>query len=168
MNANVILTLSIGFAVLGFLLLCICLFSTINKKAKLLLVIFTSTAYFISFDALKMTQGWATPDSVPPKFVLLAAVIEEPVKDKTKGEIFVWLQPLADNRPTGEPRAFRFPYEKGLHSLFEEGMKKTRNGNSQMGTLEPKRGPKGSTWLRPAGTDTARIKISDLPAPQLP
>ena len=60
------------------------------------------------------------------------------------------------------------PYEKGLHSLFEEGMKKTRNGNSQMGTLEPKRGPKGSTWLRPAGTDTARIKISDLPAPQLP
>ena len=35
MNANVILTLSIGFAVLGFLLLCICLFSTINKKAKL-------------------------------------------------------------------------------------------------------------------------------------
>ena len=168
MNSHVILTLSIGFAVLAFLLLCICLFSTINKKAKLLLVIVTSAAYFISFDALKMTQGWATPDSVPAKFVLLAAVIEEPVKDKTKGEIFVWLQELVDNKPQGEPRAFRFPYEKGLHSLFEDGIKKTRNGNSQIGSLEPLRGPKSNNWLRSGGDEPPKVRLGDLPAPQLP
>jgi len=168
MNSTVILALAIGFAVLAFLLLCLTLYSPLQNRTKILIAVVVSVFYFIGYGALKDSQGWAVADELPQKFILLAAVIEEPVKDKSKGEIFVWLQPLADNRPTGEPRAFRFPYEKGLHSLFEEGMKKTRNGNSQMGTLEPKRGPKGSTWLRPAGTDTARIKISDLPAPQLP
>ena len=153
MNSHVILTMAIGFAILAFLLLCICLYGSISKKTKLLLVVLTSIAYFVSFDALKMTQGWATADSIPPRFVLLAAVIEEPVKDKTKGEIFVWLQELVDNKPQGEPRAFRFPYEKGLHSLFEDGMKKIRNGNSQIGSLEPLRGPNSNNWLRSGGDE---------------
>jgi hypothetical protein len=36
-----------------------------------------------------------------------------------------------------------------------------------MGTAEPRRGAKGSSWLRP-GADEQEIKIRDLPAPQLP
>lgn len=168
MNSTVILALAIGFAVISFLLVCLCMYSSLAQRAKILIVLTVSAFYFIGYTALKDSQGWATASELPQKFILLAAVIEEPVKDKSKGEIFVWLQPLTDNRPSGEPRAFRFPYEKGLHSLFEEGMKKSRNGNSQMGTVEPKRGPRGTTWLRPAGTDTERIRISDLPAPQLP
>lgn len=168
MNSYVILILSIGFAVLSFLLVCICLFGSINKKSKLLLVVFTSCAFILSYDALKLTQGWATADSIPSKFILLAAVIEEPIKDKTKGEIFVWLQELKDNKPQGEPRAFRFPYEKGLHSLFEEGMKKIRNGNSQIGSLEPRRGPNSNNWLRSGGDEPPKVKLGDLPSPQLP
>ena len=168
MNSHVILTMAIGFAILAFLLLCICLYGSISKKTKLLLVVLTSIAYFVSFDALKTTQGWATADSIPPRFVLLAAVIEEPVKDKTKGEIFVWLQELVDNKPQGEPRAFRFPYEKGLHSLFEDGMKKIRNGNSQIGSLEPLRGPNSNNWLRSGGDEPPKVRLGDLPAPQLP
>ena len=160
--------MAIGFAILAFLLLCICLYGSITKKTKLLLVVLTSIAYFVSFDALKMTQGWATADSIPPRFVLLAAVIEEPVKDKTKGEIFVWLQELVDNKPQGEPRAFRFPYEKGLHSLFEDGMRKIRNGNSQIGSLEPLRGPNSNNWLRSGGDEPPKVRLGDLPAPQLP
>ncbi len=168
MNSHVILTMAIGFAILAFLLLCICLYGSISKKTKLLLVVLTSIAYFVSFDALKMTQGWATPDSIPPRFVLLAAVIEEPGKDKTEDEIFVWLQELVDNKPQGEPRAFRFPYEKGLHSLFEDGMKKIRNGNSQIGSLEPLRGPNSNNWLRSGGDEPPKVRLGDLPAPQLP
>ena len=46
-------------------------------------------------------------------------------------------------------------------------MKKIRQGVSQIGTTEPKRGRKGPSWLRP-GSDEQQIKIRDMPAPQLP
>jgi len=168
MNAHLTLTLAIGFAIFVFLLLCICMYSSIKSRYKLLLSISVALVYFIGFNAIKDTQGWPAADIPPKRFILLASVIEEPVKDKTKGAIYVWLQPLADNKPIGEPRSYRIAYEKGLHSLFEEAMKKTRSGNSQMGSTEPKRVPKGLAWLRPASNDTMAIKISDLPSPQLP
>lgn len=169
MNSTVILALSIGFAVLCFLLLCVCLYGRLGNRFKLLLVGVVSVFYFVGYNAIHEVQGWASAGELPRKFILLAAVIEEPVKDKTKGEIFVWLQPIAENRPSGEPRAFRFAYEKGLHSLFEEGMKKARNGNSQMGIVESaQRGTRGVSWLKPAGADLQRIKLRDMPAAQLP
>ena len=169
MNATVILALAIGFAVLCFLLSCLCMYGNLTNRNKMLMVFAVTASYFIGYQALNDSQGWASSRELPPKFVLLATVIEEPLKDKTKGEIFVWLQPLTDNRPSGEPRAFRFPYEKGLHSLFEEGMKKNRNGNSQMGIVESaQRGSRGVSWLKPAGADVQRIKLRDMPAAQLP
>lgn len=169
MNSTVILALSIGFAVLSFLLLCLCLYGNLANRIKLLIVLAVTGFYFVGYNAINDVQGWASSSDLPRKFILLAAVIEEPVKDKTKGEIFVWLQPITDNRPSGEPRAFRFPYEKGLHSLFEEGMKKNRNGNSQMGIVESaQRGSRGVSWLKPAGADVQRIKLRDMPAAQLP
>lgn len=169
MNATVILALAIGFAVLCFLLLCLCLYGDLKSRNKMLMVLTVTAFYFVGYQVLNDSQGWATARELPPRFVLLAAVIEEPLKDKTKGEIFVWLQPLTDNRPSGEPRAFRFPYEKGLHSLFEEGMRKNRNGNSQMGVVESaQRGSRGVSWLKPAGADVQRIKLRDMPAAQLP
>lgn len=169
MNATVILALAIGFVVLCFLLSCLCMYGNLTNRNKMLMVFAVTASYFIGYQALNDSQGWASSRELPPKFVLLAAVIEEPLKDKTKGEIFVWLQPLTDNRPSGEPRAFRFPYEKGLHSLFEEGMKKNRNGNSQMGIVESaQRGSRGVSWLKPAGADVQRIKLRDMPAAQLP
>lgn len=59
------------------------------------------------------------------------------------------------------------PYSKDLHALLNEGMKKARQGVSQLGTSEPKAGKRGIAWLRP-GNDEQVIKISDLPMPQLP
>ena len=48
-----------------------------------------------------------------------------------------------------DARAYRLPYAKDLHAMLNEGMKKVRQGVSQMGTAEPKTGPKGFAWLRP-------------------
>ena len=145
------------------------MYGNLTTRSKMLMVFTVTAFYFIGYQTLYDSQGWASSGELPPKFVLLATVIEEPLKDKTKGEIYVWLQPLTDNRPSGEPRAFRFPYEKGLHSLFEEGMKKNRNGNSQMGVVESaQRGSRGVSWLKPAGADVQRIKLRDMPAAQLP
>ena len=54
-----------------------------------------------------------------------------------------------------------------LKGLLVMGMKKARQGISQMGTAVPKAGKKGLGWLRP-GADEQDVKIRDLPAPQLP
>jgi hypothetical protein len=98
--------------------------------------------------------------------VLLAAVIEEPTKTSS-GALYVWVNALEGGKPVREPRAFRLPYTKDMHSLLNEGMKKVRQGVSQMGSAEPKAGRRGLAWLRP-GSDEQNVKIRDLPMPQLP
>jgi hypothetical protein len=93
-------------------------------------------------------------------------VIEEPGKNDP-GALYVWVNPLHNGKPAREPRSFKLAYSKDLHALLDDGMKKARQGVSQMGTAEPKTGPKGFSWLRP-GSDEQAVKIRDLPVPQLP
>ena len=60
---------------------------------------------------------------------------------------------------------------KGIVQLAQDCAdlaKKAREGNTQMGSTEPLRGPGGFAWLRPAGNDRLQIKLSDLPRAQLP
>lgn len=133
---------------------------------KGLLVLAVTAFYFYADDALHGIAGLPAREALPERFVLLAAVIEEPGA-KSKGALYVWVNELKDGKPAAQPRAYRLPYQKDLHALLDEGMKKVRQGISQMGTTEPKTGPKGFSWLRP-GSDEQNIKIRDLPVPQLP
>lgn len=133
---------------------------------KGLLVLAVSAFYFVAQQASVDLSGWASAEKLPERFVLLAAVIEEPSKNQP-GALFVWVNPIEQGSPSPEPRAYRLPYAKDLHSLLSEGMKKARQGVSQLGTAEPKVGRKGFNWLR-AGADEQVIKIRDLPTPQLP
>ena len=133
---------------------------------KGLLVLAVTAFYFYADDALHGLAGLPSRDALPERFVLLAAVIEEPGA-KTKGALYVWVNELKDGKPAAQPRAYRLPYQKDLHALLDEGMKKLRQGISQMGSTEPKTGPKGFSWLRP-GSDEQNVKIRDLPVPQLP
>lgn len=141
-------------------------FSSWPKPAKALLVVGVTALYFVADRALDDAWGWPSRGALPERFVLLAAVIDEPGK-ASPGALYVWVNALQDGKPVREPRAYRLPYSKDLHALLDEGMKKVRQGISQMGTSEPKRGPKGFSWLRPGG-DEQEVKIRDLPVPQLP
>ncbi len=144
------------------------LFSRWGRLAKAAVVLAVTALYFVADHTLAGVWGWPSRDSLPERFVLLAMVVEEPGK-KTEGALYLWVNAIdtAKGRPEREPRAYRLPYTKDLHAVLNEGMKKARQGVTQMGTAEPKRGPKGSSWLRP-GNDEQEIKIRDLPAPQLP
>jgi hypothetical protein len=122
--------------------------------------------YFQADGVVHGLWGWPSADALPERFVLLAAVIEEPTT-KNPGALYVWVNALENGKPAAQPRAFRLPYAKDLHALLDEGMKKVRQGVSQLGTAEPKAGPKGFAWLRP-GSDEQAVKIRDLPVPQLP
>lgn len=134
--------------------------------AKAGLVALVTGLYFWSDAALEDVWGWPSRHALPERFVLLAAVIEEPTS-KSAGALYVWVQALENGKPSKAPRAYQLPYAKDLHALLGEAMKKVRQGVSQLGTAEPKRGPKGLSWLRP-GSDEQNVKIRDLPAPQLP
>ena len=97
------------------------------------------------------------------------AVFDEPSPARGHtGAIYIWVNPMKDNQPLDMPRVHKLPYEKDLHRILGDGIKKARDGNSQMGTIEPVRGAGGFAWLRPAGNDKLQLKLSDVPRAQLP
>ncbi|MFO1273242.1 MAG: hypothetical protein U1F50_16465 [Rubrivivax sp.] len=161
------LELTLGAALLAFLCLLALLWSRWPAWMKALLVVGVTAFFFLAEDLAHRMWGWPAPDPLPARWVLLAAVIEEP-SAKSAGALYIWVNALENGKPVKEPRAYRLPYAKDLHALLDDGMKKVRQGVSQMGTAEPKVGSeKGFGWLRP-GRDEQLVKIRDLPAPQLP
>jgi hypothetical protein len=156
----------LSFTALALLCALALLWSRWPGWLKGLLVVGVTLFYFYADDQVHGMWGWPSADALPERFVLLAAVIEEP-NAKSKGALYVWVNALENGKPLAQPRAYRLPYAKDLHALLNEGMKKVRQGVSQMGTSEPKSGPKGFAWLRP-GSDEQVVKIRDLPVPQLP
>ena len=160
------LALVLGFAALVLLCALALLWSRWPAWLKGLLVAGVTVLYFHGHQVVHEMWGWPSADPLPERFVLLAAVIEEPTA-KSAGALYVWVNALDNGKPSAQPRAFRLAYTKDLHSLLNDGMKKVRQGVSQMGSATPRAGTKGVSWLRP-GSDEQEIKIRDLPQPQLP
>ena len=156
----------LSFAALAFVALLALLWSRWPAWLKALLVVGVSGFYFYANEVVHDMWGWPSGDALPARFVLLAAVIDEP-SAKRPGALYVWVNALEDGRPAAQPRAYQLPYAKDLHALLNEGMKKIREGVSQVGTSEPKAGRKGLAWLRP-GNDEQIVKLRDMPVPQLP
>jgi hypothetical protein len=122
-----------------------------------------------SFQTFRGLAGWPAEDELPRQFVLLSAVFDEPSPGRGhEGAIFLWVHPMKDDAPLAMPRQFKLPYEKDLHRILGDGIKKARDGNTQLGETEPKRGTGSLPWLRPAGNDKVEIKLRDLPRAQLP
>ena len=161
------LSLILGFAALLFVTLVALLWSRWPGWLKGVLVLGVTVMYFYGHEAVHAIWGIPSTDALPPKFVMLAAVVQEPTT-KTPGLLYLWVSALADTGPVLEPRAYKLPYSRKLHTQIDEGIKKGRDGISQVGTAEAKAGNgRGLGWLRP-GNDEQEVKISDLPAPQLP
>jgi hypothetical protein len=155
-----------AYVALAFLLLLALVASAWPAWAKALLVVAVTGLYFSAEHALGDVWGWPSTKPLPERFVLLAVVVEEPGKARP-GALFVWVNAIEKGRPAAQPRAYRLPYSKDLHALLDDGMKKVRQGISQMGSATPRAGPAGASWLRP-GAPEQDVKIRDLPLPQLP
>jgi hypothetical protein len=113
---SVIVTLSIGYALLGALLLLVLVYARLPWPAKAVAVVVTSVFYIVSFTAAQGLLGWATQDKLPPSFKLLQARIVDPhTVDGDPGSVYLWVEALDDdNRPSGVPRAYRLPYTDAL------------------------------------------------------
>ena len=164
-----LLLLAIVYALLAFLLLVLCLATRWRLTLKVALVLLVSGFYVFSWQALRGMSGWPADDALPRRFILLSAVFDEPSPARGHpGAIYLWVHPMKDDQPLAMPRQFKLPYEKDLHRILGDGVKKARDGNTQMGESEPRRGQGGLAWLRPAGDDKVEIKLRDLPRAQLP
>ena len=73
--SDVIIWLSIAYALLGVLLLVICVFAKVPWPVKAGAIVLTSAFYVVSFFATRGLLGWSSTDPLPPKFKLLGARI---------------------------------------------------------------------------------------------
>ena len=161
------LALVLSFAALLLLILLALLWSRWPGWLKGVLVLAVTGLYFFGNDAVHQIWGVPSIDALPERFVMLAAAVDEPA-GKAPGFIFMWVSEPREGVKKLEPRAYRVPYSKELHAQIDAGVRKGRDGISQMGTAEAKAGNARSVgWLKP-GSDEQEIKIRDMPSPQLP
>jgi hypothetical protein len=133
--ADVIIWLSIAYALLGVLLLVICVFARIPWPVKAAAIVLTSAFYVVSFFATRGLLGWSSTDPLPPKFKLLGARIVEPHSlEGDPGAIHLWVEAVDDdNFPSGVPRAYRLPYDAHLAERTEAAVRASANGVPQGG-----------------------------------
>jgi hypothetical protein len=132
---DVIIWLSIAYALLGLLLLVICIFAKIPWPVKVAAIVLTSAFYVVSFFATRGLLGWSSTDPLPPKFKLLGARIVEPHSlEGDPGAIHLWVEALDDdNFPSGVPRAYRLPYDVHLAERTEAAVRASADGKPQGG-----------------------------------
>lgn len=136
-----------------------------------MLVVGATGIYFLGYFAIHDIMGRPSTDKLPERFIMIAAFVDEP-NAKNPGGLYMWVSEINDNLDGAiDPRAYRLPYTRPLHSQIEQALKRGRDGVSQMGTAKTvkiRRGKgKGGSWLQP-GKDEQEILIRDLPNPQLP
>jgi hypothetical protein len=94
-------------AALAFLCAIALLWSRWPGWLKGLLLVGVTAFYFQADDLVHRMWGFPSPDRLPERFVLLAAVIDEP-NAKTAGALYVWVNAIENGKPVPEPRALRF------------------------------------------------------------
>jgi hypothetical protein len=132
---SVIVTLSVGYALIGALLLLVLVYARLPWQAKATAVVVTSAFYVVCFVGMRGLLGWASVDRLPPSFKLLQARIVDPhTVDGDPGSVYLWVEALdEDNRPSGVPRAYRLPYSDAL-------AEKTQHASDQIAAGHPQGG----------------------------
>lgn len=132
---SMVLVLSVGYALIGALLLMILVYARLGWRIKATVVIVTSAFYIASFIGVRGLLGWASSDRLPPRFKLLQARIVEPHSlAGDPGSIYLWVETLDDdNRPSGIPRAFRVPYSDKLAEKTDKAISDIAAGHPQGG-----------------------------------
>jgi hypothetical protein len=132
---SVIVTLSVGYALIGALLLLVLVYARLPWQAKAAAVVVTSIFYVVSFVGMRGLLGWASVDRLPPSFKVLQARIVDPhTVDGDSGSVYLWVEALdEDNRPSGIPRAYRLPYSDAL-------AEKTQHASDQIAAGHPQGG----------------------------
>jgi hypothetical protein len=127
--------LSVGYALIGALLLLVLVYARLPWQAKAVAVIVTSAFYVVSFVGTRGLLGWASIDRLPATFKVLQTRIVDPhTVDGDPGSVYLWVEALdEDNRPSGIPRAYRLPYTDALAEKAQHAADQIAAGHPQGG-----------------------------------
>jgi hypothetical protein len=188
-----IIGLSVGYALLGLLLLLVLIRVRLPWMAKAAAIVVTSAFYVIVFYRIEGVLGWSAPVPLPPRFQLLwSRVVEPNLALQEAGAIHLWAEALDDaNLPSGVPRAYQLPYSHALARKAETARVEIMAGRPQGGRAEqfgsgaetvqegsvravpgtePGGDPSGGGLLDPAfmGGDSQAVEFAPLPVAKLP
>ena len=127
--------LSLGYAVLGVVLLLALVRVRLPWLVKAGAIAVTSAFYIVVFFRSEGLLGWSAPQPLPARFQLLwARTVEPDLADNVPGAIHLWLEELDDaNLPSGKPRAYRLPYSTSLARKVEAARVAIMKGTPQSG-----------------------------------
>jgi hypothetical protein len=133
-----ILGLSIGYALLGLLLLLALVRARLPWSVKVGAVALTSAFYVLVYYRTQGLLGWSAYQPLPPRFQLLWARSVEPnIAQGEPGAVHLWVEELDEaNFPSGVPRAYRRPYSTALARKAESARTEISNGRPQGGRAE--------------------------------
>ncbi len=190
-----IIGLSLGYALLGLLLLLAVVRTRLAWPLKAAAVALTSAFYVVVFFRTQGLLGWSASDPLPDRFQLLWVRSVEPnIALNEPGAIHLWVEALdADNLPSGVPRAYQRPYSTALARKAEKARTEIAAGHPQGGRAAqfgsgdgeaPAGGPPGALIVsgEPGGDpsggglldsafmrgDSQGIEFAPLPVPTLP
>lgn len=168
--SEMLLELSIAYVFLTALLLLSLIYSRLHWLLKTGLLVLALGFFWVSYQGWKDTQGWPSETHLPDKFLLHFSVIEEPDEEiGQEGNIYIWVTDLSERKLADEPRAYRLPYERDLHSKISEAMRKSGNESLQIGELNAvKKLEKMSDKQNRIGQKYPGLEFKKLPAPALP
>lgn len=166
---EILLELSIAYVFLTALVLLSLVYSRWHWSLKAGLILVALVFYWASYQGWKESQGWPTATQLPDKFLLHFTVIEEPDDEiGLEGQIFIWLTDLSAHEVAAEPRAYRLPYEKILHSKLDAAMRESGSGKLQIGQINPVEDMQQSEQTALMGHKYPGLKFDRLPDPALP
>ncbi|CAN5423740.1 hypothetical protein BH11PSE4_BH11PSE4_09910 [soil metagenome] len=133
-----ILGLSLGYALLGVLLLLALTRARLPWLVKVGAVVLTSAFYVLVYFRTQGLLGWSALQPLPPRFQLLWARSVEPnLAQGEPGAVHLWVEELDDaNFPSGVPRAYRRPYSSALARKVEAARAEIASGRPQGGRAQ--------------------------------
>lgn len=120
--------IAIAFALLGGLLLWFVVGSSGAWWLKLAAIVVTTGFTFVVWNALDSFTGWPTDETPPARAVLVSSSVDEP------HAIYVWVIGYDGGGALGyhprgaEPRGYRLPYSRALHSEIDRASALARQG----------------------------------------
>ncbi|MDB5503968.1 MAG: hypothetical protein JWR89_3870 [Tardiphaga sp.] len=134
LQANII-GLSLGYALLGLLLLLAVVRTRLPWPLKAVAIVVTSAFYVLVFFRSQGLLGWSAYEPLPARFQLLWVRSVEPnVALGERGVVHLWVEELDDdNLPSGVPRAYRRPYSTALARKVEKARTEIAAGHPQGG-----------------------------------
>lgn len=137
---NTILWVVLAYVAIAVLLLSMGLTSRWRWWVKATAIVVTGCFFAVSYFAVVSLLGWASQDTPPPRFSLLATRVVEPDRiTGDQGVIYLWLEALDDNNvPSGKPRSYSITFTSDFANAVSQAQDLLANGEEVEGAITPR------------------------------